>query len=66
VRTIAEIQREVEYRETQAARYAEAAEKELAGDAPFKAAAAKAWAEQAKIELAKARALLWALGSDER
>jgi hypothetical protein len=66
VRAIAEIQAEVEYRELQATRYSDAAHKELDGDAPFKLAAAKAWAEQAAIEIAKARALLWALGSDER
>ena len=66
MRAIAEIQAEVEYREAQAARYTEAAGKELDGNAPFKLAAARAWAEQAKVELAKAKALLWALGGEQR
>ena len=64
MRTIAEIQAEVEYREASAARYLAAAEKELAGSAPFKGAAALTWNEQAKIDLAKAKALHWALGGE--
>jgi hypothetical protein len=62
MRPVEEIMAEVEYRETEAARYLAAAAKELDGDAPFKKAAALAWTEQSKIELAKAKALHWALG----
>jgi hypothetical protein len=64
MRTTEEIMSEVEYLEREAAQYLEAAEKELAGDAPFRRAAALAWTEQAKIDLAKAKALHWALGGD--
>jgi hypothetical protein len=64
MRTTEEIMSEVEYLEVEAARHLEAAKKELAGNAPFKRAAALAWTEQAKIQLAKAKALHWALGGE--
>jgi hypothetical protein len=64
MRTIAEIQAEVVYREAEAARYLAGAKQELDSGRPFKGAAAKAWTEQAQIELAKAKALHWALGGE--
>lgn len=64
MRTIEEIQAEVEYRELEAARYVAAAHKELDGDSPYKQVAAKAWTEQAMLELARGKALLWVLGGE--